>query len=110
MGMLDFIGGGRSDDDEMAAKSHALNAEAIERHLALLKAVTYDREAFQKAYQALVADKAMTAVDMVELARRYTCGARTPSKKAAILAIGQERSRLALAKAKAESAARAKTW
>lgn len=110
MGMLGFISGRQADEDDMAARARALNTEAIEGHLARLKATTYDREAFHAAYATLVADKSLAAGDVIELARCFTCGARVATKKAALLAIGQERSRLALAKAKVASAARAKIW
>lgn len=110
MGMLAWFND-RDEDDDMASKrATALNTEAIERYLGLLKAGTFDRPQFDQVYLALSDDKKMSKADMVELARRYTLGRIEKTKKDALLAIRQERARLSLAKAKEESAGRTKLW
>ena len=101
----------KPDDPDMARKTaRPLNTEAIERYHIRLKAATYDRDVFRHIVGELEADKSMSAADVIEIARKFTLGHRAASKKAALLAMRQERVRLALAEAKAASAGRSKTW
>ena len=99
------------DDPDMARKSaRPLNTNAIERYHERLKAATYERDAFRQILSELESDKSASAADAIEIARMFTLGHRAASKKAAILAIGQERARLSLAELTAASAVRAKNW
>ena len=100
-----------ADDPDMARKSlKPLNTIDIDRYHKRLKAATCDRKVFSQVLDELANDRSISAADVVELARLFTLGYRAASKKAAILAIGQERVRLSNAEATAASAARAKTW
>lgn len=99
------------DDPDMARKTaRPLNAEAIERYHTRLKAATYDRDVFRHVLDELASDKSLTAADAIEIATNFTLGHRAASRKAAVLAIGQERARLSLAESKSASAVRAKSW
>jgi hypothetical protein len=110
MGIMDFLGGRQVGDDMAGAKARPLDAAKIEGYVSQLKRVVYDRPAFDAVFQSLIADKAVSASEMIEIARAFAHGVKVKAKKDAILAIGQERMRLSHAKSKSESATKAKGW
>lgn len=103
--------GGREPDDEMAqAAAKPLDADKIKSWAGDLKRAVHDRPAFDAAFAKLGADKSVSAAEIVEIARLFAHGFKAKSKKDALLAIAQERMRLANGRAKAASAAKAKGW
>lgn len=106
-GLLD----GREPDNDMAqAAAKPLDADKIRGWIGDLKRTVYDRPAFDDAFARLGTDKSISAAEIVEIARGFAHGVKTKSKKDALLAIAQERMRLANGKAKAASAAKSKGW
>jgi len=110
MGIMDFLGGREVDETMARSNAPPLDAAKIDYYVIRLKAAVYDRTAFDSLYAALIADKGVSVGEMIEIARNFTHGVNSKSKKDAILAIGQERMRLAHAKSKAASAAKSKSW
>ncbi len=96
--------------EDMARATRPLDTAKVEELVAQLKLAVKDSEGFKSVYTELLADKSLTAQEVIEIAYRFVGGFRKKSKKAALAAIGQERLRLAHSKAKGESAAKTRTW
>jgi hypothetical protein len=98
--------------DEDMARSAArpidtARAEALSRKL---KLAIRDTEAFATLRASIEADKSLTAQDVMAIAHAFAGGAKPKSRKAALIAIGQERMRVLHSDAKAASAAKTRTW
>ncbi len=109
MGIMQ-LWGGRDTDDEMArAKTRTLDSMKIETLVRQLKSTVRDTDAFKAVYSSIASDKTLSTAEAIEIAYKFA-GARQKTKKAALASIGQERLRVSHAKAKAESAAKSRTW
>ncbi len=110
MSMLSSWGFRQEPDQVMARTARPIDIARVDGLVSQLKLTVRDPEAFKTVYAALLADKSLSANEAIEVAYKFIGGFRQKSKKAALAAIGQERLRLAHATAKAESAAKTKTW
>jgi hypothetical protein len=63
---------GRKAVSRATPKTAARNNDAIERHLASLRTAGTNRQLFDMTFEALTSDKALTAADTGEIARRYS--------------------------------------
>lgn len=108
MGIFQFWGA-REPDREMARKQSKPDSANVDAWARQLKAAMKDAEAFKALYASFASTKDLSAGEAIEVAHKVT-GIRPKTKKQAVTSIGQEQLRLAHAKAKAESAAKARTW
>lgn len=63
---------GRNGAKRAAPKIAALNDDAVAHHLTSLRNAGTNRQLFDMTFQALTADKSLTAADTAEIARRYS--------------------------------------
>lgn len=110
MAMLAFLGGREPDDDMARAALKPLDAEKIQSWVGELKRTVYDRAAFEAVFAQLGSDKTFSAPELLEIARLFAHGHKAKNKKDALLAIGQERIRLANGRAKGTSASKTPSW
>jgi hypothetical protein len=96
--------------EDMACAKRPLDLAKVDELVRQLKLSVKDPLAFKSVYTELLENKSLGAQEAIEIAHRFVGGFRHKSKKAALAAIGQERLRLAHAKAKGESAAKTRTW
>lgn len=109
MGILHFWSDEETDEDMARAKRRQVDAAKIDLWVSQLKKALKDADAFKAVYGAMDADGELSSAEIVEIAHKFT-GSRTKTRKAALGSIGQERLRVAHAKAKGESAAKTRTW
>ncbi len=102
MSMLQFWDKNQELREDMARKARPVDTAKVDELVSRLKLTVKDPEAFKPVYTALLDDKSLSAQEAIEIAYRFVGGFRQKSKKAALAAIGQERLRLAHAKAKGE--------
>lgn len=110
MGIMDFWGGRGADAEMARAKVKPLDAARVAAYVDDLRQAVYERVLFDAIVSRLTADKALSAPEMVAIAKDFAHGVKVKAKKDALLAIVQERMRLVHAKSKAESAAKTRTW
>ncbi len=110
MSILSLLVGRETEDDMARAKPRPADPAIIADYLRDLKRCVHDRSAFEAVRSRLEADKTLSAGEVINIASAFAHGLRAKSKKAALVAISQERMRLANAAAKAASAAKARTW
>lgn len=99
-----------TDEDMRRAKAAPVSQVKIDAHVAKLKLAVRDARAFQLELENLSGDKALTAAEVMEIARIFVGSNSARSRRAAISAIAQERLRIAHADAKADSARKARVW
>lgn len=110
MGIMQLWGGHEADDDMARTKGRQLDAAKIESWVRQLKSALNKTDEFKAVYTAIAEDKSLSAQEVIEVAYKFTSGARTRTKKAALAAIGQERLRGLHAKRKGETAAKTRVW
>ena len=111
MGMLGTWLGGREADEDMArAKTKLTDATKIDAVVKQLKLTVKNVDAFKSVQASILADETLSAQDVIAIAFGFVGGTKPKSRKAALVAIGQERLRVSHAIAKGESAAKTRTW
>lgn len=108
--MFQQVGRDTENEDMARAGTKPLDAALVDSYVTQLRQTVSDRSAFDDLYARLSTDKSVTVAEMIAIARNFANSTTAKSKKDAILAIGQERSRLTHAQAKAASAGRSKAW
>ena len=103
--------GGRDTGDEMArARTQAIDSARISQLADELRLAVTDKEIFNSVCDAIADDNTISAAEVIDIAHKFLGGSKPKSRKAALSAIRQERLRLSHAKAKGETASKAKTW
>lgn len=110
MGIMQLWGGHDTDEDMARANSRPLDQIKVDALVQQLKLAVRDPGSFKRLLASIESDRAITAAEIALIAQGFAGGAKPKNKKAAIAAIGQERLRLSHATAKAESAAKTRTW
>ncbi|MBY0227010.1 MAG: hypothetical protein K2Q28_14495 [Hyphomicrobium sp.] len=102
---------GRDHEDDMArSKKPVVDESKIDAWVARLKLAVRDAAQFDKVFGEVEAGELLGSADIIALAQKFAGGPKPKNKKAALLAIAQERQRLAHAKAKGDSAAKTRVW
>lgn len=109
MGIFQLWGSREADDDMARRQQKQLDSAKVDAWAHDLKASMSDAEAFAAVYAALACDKSLLTAEIVEISFRVT-GTRAKTKKQALASIGQQRLRLAHARAKSASALKTRTW
>lgn len=110
MDMFDEQVGREAGDDMARTSTKPIDNDLVDGFVSRLKRDVSNGEEF-KVVMAEIADHAsLSAVEIIEIAHRFVGGLKPKSRKAALTTISQERLRLSHAKAKAETAAKARTW
>ena len=111
MGMLSsWLGGNEAGEDMARASSRPLDSAKIEALAQKLRLTVNDAAAFKQVLLAVESDASMNVQEIVAIAHQFVGGLKPKSRLAALTAISQERVRVAHAKSKAASAAKAKAW
>ena len=102
---------GWDQGDEMArATTRPADQQKIDAWVSRLRLAARDNAVFGTLFSELETDATLQASEVVAIAHKFSGGSKPKSRKAAITAIAQERQRQAHAKAKGESAAKARVW
>jgi hypothetical protein len=100
-----------SEDDDMArARKSPLDQTKVDAWVSRLKLAVRDAAQFDRIFGDLEEDQLVGSAELIAIAQKFAGGSKPKSKKAALLAIAQERQRLVHAKAKGESAAKTRVW
>lgn len=105
-----WLSGAEAEDAMVRANKRPLDTAKIDALVQQLKLSVRDAEAFNSVYTSITDDRTLTAGEVIEIAFGFLGGHRPKGKTAALAAIGQERVRIAHAKAKGDSAAKARVW
>jgi len=97
-------------EDMTRAATTTADDTRIDQLVIDLRASVRDVEAFNAVVEQIDDDASLSASDVIEISRRFVGGSRPKSRKAALVAIGQERLRKAHAEAKGARAAKSRTW
>ena len=102
---------GRNQEDDMArSKKPPVDATKIDAWVARLRLAVRDAAQFDSVFGEVEAGELLGSAEIIAIAHKFAGGSKPKSKKAALLAIAQERQRLAHSKAKGESAAKTRVW
>lgn len=102
---------GRDREDDMARpKKLPLDQTKVDAWVARLKLAARDASQFDNVFGELEAGELLTPAETLAVAQKFAGGSKPKSKRAALLAIAQERQRLVHAKAKGDSAAKTRVW
>lgn len=99
-----------SEDDMARAKNKPLDQTKVDAWVSRLKLAARDSSQFDAVFNELGEDQLVGSAEVLAIAQKFAGGLKPKSKKAALLAIAQERQRLVHARAKGESAAKTRVW
>lgn len=102
----------RQDSEDDMAKAHKLPLDQtkIDAWVSRLKLAARDAAQFDRVFGELEQGELIGSAELIAIAQKFAGGAKAKSKRAALLAIAQERQRMAHAKAKGDSAAKTRVW
>jgi hypothetical protein len=92
------------------SKKPPVDDAKIDAWVARLKLAARDAAQFDTVFGEIEGGELLGSAEIVAIAQKFAGGSKPKSKKAALLAIAQERQRLAHSKAKGESAAKTRVW
>ncbi len=98
-------------EDEMArSKKLSIDETKVDAWVARLKLASRNAAQFDLVFGELEGGEGLTTAEITAVAHKFAGGAKPKSKRAALLAIAQERQRVAHSKAKGASAAKTRVW
>jgi len=102
---------GREHEDDMArSKKQPVDDSKIDAWVARLKLAARDAAQFDVVFGEVESGDLLGSAEIIAIAHKFASGSKPKSKKAALLAIAQERQRLVHSKSKGESAAKTRVW
>jgi hypothetical protein len=105
-----WLGKPEEDQDMARASTARIDTAKINVRVQQLKLAVRDASSFQAVFEEIEADTSLTAAELVAIAHSFAGGIKPKNRKAALIAIAQERHRAAHALAKGGSAAKSRVW